>query len=54
MHVSRQAVPPALHATSPHDVVVELVQLPTPLQPARAVKVVPEQLAERQVTSSPG
>jgi hypothetical protein len=53
-HVSKQAVPPALQAKSPHDVAVELAQLPPPLHPARAMKVLPAQLAERQVTSSPG
>lgn len=53
VHVSRQAVPPALQARSPHDIGAGVAQLPAPLQPARAVNVAPEQLAARQVTSSP-
>ena len=54
VHVSRQAVPPALQARSPHDIGAGVAQLPAPLQPARAVNVAPAQLADRQVTSSPG
>ena len=53
VHVSRQAVPPALQMRSPHDIVAGAAQLPAPLQPARGVNVAPEQLAARQVTSSP-
>jgi hypothetical protein len=34
-------------------VVGDVEQLPAPSQPARGVKVVPEQLADRQVTSLP-
>jgi hypothetical protein len=50
----RQAVPPALQAKSPHDVVAGVEQLPAPLQPARAVNIAPAQLAVRQVAASPG
>jgi hypothetical protein len=53
VHVSRQAVPPALQARSPHDIVAGAAQLPAPLQPARGMNVAPEQLADRQVKSSP-
>jgi hypothetical protein len=54
VHVARHAVPPALHIRSPHELVAGLAQLPAPLHPARAVSVAPAQLADRQVTSSPG
>ena len=53
-HVDRQAAPAASQTKAPHDVVTGPGQLPAPLHPARAVAVVPEQLAERQVVSSPG
>jgi hypothetical protein len=54
VHVTRHAVPLALHSRSPHDIVAAGGQAPAPLHPTRKVSVAPAQLASRQVTATPG